>query len=341
MAIRSMLRTMGSARLGQGVRADAAGAATGDAATVSVTERLQMLEALEESEVAWFWATDGEGRLAYLSPSALRRLGRDGLPADLMLADLLENIPAENEEAPQRPLAFILGARNRFAEQVYRVKCVDAASYWSMTGRPHFDVAGEFIGYRGSAKDVTDSFQQQMDASRLAQYDSLTGLSNRHRMERRLDQVLAASLAGQRSCALMMLDLDRFKQVNDTLGHPAGDALLRQVAERLRAVIGEKAEIGRLGGDEFQLILTDVDDRGKLGAMAERVIQILSQPYALDEGQRAVIGTSIGIAIAPYDGLDRDELVHAADLALYEAKRAGRNRMVSSDGEATAIHCPS
>jgi len=123
----------------------------------------------------------------------------------------------------------------------------------------------------------------------------------------------------------MMLDLDRFKYVNDTMGHPAGDELLRQVAQRLQSIIGDRGEIGRLGGDEFQAILPDIDDRGKLGEMAEKVIQIVSQPYPI-EGKRAIIGTSVGIAIAPYDGLDREELARSADLALYAAKNGGRGQ---------------
>src|SRR5207245_2348438 len=140
--------------------------------------------------------------------------------------------------------------------------------------------------------------EQQRDASRLSQYDSLTGLANRHRMGKRLGIILKSPQLQRRGCALMMLDLDRFKQVNDTLGHPAGDELLKQVAGRLRRVMGTQGEIGRLGGDEFQIILPAFGDRDKLGELASRIIQMLSQPYAID-GSRATIGTSIGIAVAP------------------------------------------
>src|ERR1044072_9268474 len=130
----------------------------------------------------------------------------------------------------------------------------------------------------------------------------------------------------------MMLDLDRFKYVNDTMGHQAGDGLLRQVAERLRNVIGRRGEIGRLGGDEFQVILPDIDDRGSLGELADKVIQIVSQPYPID-GKGALLGTSVGIAIAPYDGIEKDEITRASDLALYAAKNGGRGafRFYSSD----------
>ena len=116
------------------------------------------------------------------------------------------------------------------------------------------------------------------------------------------------------------------------MGHQAGDELLRQVGERLTNLIASRGEIGRLGGDEFQIILPDMDDRGALGELAEKVIQIVSQPYPIDD-KRAIVGTSVGIAIAPYDGLDLEPLVHGADLALYAAKNGGRGqfRFYSAD----------
>jgi predicted signal transduction protein with EAL and GGDEF domain len=109
------------------------------------------------------------------------------------------------------------------------------------------------------------------------------------------------------------------------MGHPAGDALLKSVAERLTSIVGRRGEIGRLGGDEFQIILPDIEDRGTLGELAAKIVQYVSQPYPIED-KHAVIGTSIGIAIAPFDGLDREELVRNADLALYAAKNGGRGQ---------------
>ena len=151
-------------------------------------------------------------------------------------------------------------------------------------------------------------------------------------MTKRLTAILTAFKSAKRSYALVMLDLDRFKQVNDTLGHPAGDDLLKQVSQRLQRIVTGPVEIGRLGGDEFQIIIPDADDRGKLGELAQRIIQMISQPYSI-EGSRAIIGTSIGIAVAPYDGIDHDDLIKAADLALYAAKGGGRGqyRFYSND----------
>lgn len=295
--------------------------------------RIELLDSFEQAGLGWFWATDEVGRLIYLSKSAIAMLGwAESEVIGKQLSDLFLPDDEAAPDRPERPLAFLLGARNSITQLPVRVAHPEREFWWEIAGKPQFDAKGEFGGYRGSAKDITAIRETQRDATRLAQYDPLTGLANRHRMQRRLDNTLTAYRNTKRSCALMMLDLDRFKQVNDTLGHPAGDELLKQVAARLGRLVGENGEIGRLGGDEFQIILPDVDDRGKLGELAQRIIQMISQPYSLN-GSRAIIGTSVGIAIAPYDGIDTEELVKAADLALYAAKDGGRGkyRFYSSD----------
>ena len=303
-----------------------------------IARRVEILEDFEKAAMGWLWATDSEARLTYISQSAADKLG---CPIDDLLARpliaLFETDPDNPDERSDRPLNFQIKARNKLTDLVVRfLSPADSGTprrvWWSISAYPKFDEGGKFLGYRGSAKDVTIEYQRKLEDSRLAEFDSLTGLANRHRMDRRLEGVLAAYRNAKRCCALMMLDLDRFKQVNDTLGHPAGDALLQQVAQRLTAITGTAGEIGRLGGDEFQIMLPDLDDRGKLGEMASKVIQILSQPYQID-GRRAIIEASVGIAVAPYDGLERADLTRAADLALYAAKNGGRGqfRFYSAD----------
>jgi diguanylate cyclase (GGDEF)-like protein len=302
------------------------------------SRRLQVLDEFEQAGMGWIWATDAEGRLIYLSENASEKLGRP--VAELLaqpLVAVFETDPDNPDERSDRPLNFQLNARSKLHDLTVRVITSkrlsdDRSTWWSISGHPKIDKAGKFHGYRGSAKDITLEYERKLMDSRMAEYDALTGLANRHRMGRRLDSILGAYKTAKRSCALMMLDLDRFKYVNDTMGHQAGDDLLRQVAERLRNIIGDRGEIGRLGGDEFQVILPDLDDRGKLGELADKVIQIVSQPYPID-GKRAIIGTSVGIAVAPYDGIEKDELVKSADLALYAAKNGGRGafRFYSSD----------
>jgi len=293
--------------------------------------RSDMLDQIEVVGVGLFWATDKEGRLAYLSPQALDSLGKDGeTPIGEQFTTVFAEAPLEDGEKSQRTLGFQLRSHSQIENQVVQLRInVDNGNspvlsrWWRIWGKPFFDRKDEFCGYRGNAIDITAEYKRQRDAAQESQFDPLTGLANRRRMGNRLATLLRAYKAAGRSCALMMLDLDRFKQVNDTMGHPAGDELLKQVAQRLEAVIKERGEIGRLGGDEFQIILPDIDDRGELADIAARIIQMVSQPYSIN-GKRAIIGTSVGVAVAPYDGIESQELNVAADMALYAAKGGGR-----------------
>ncbi len=291
-----------------------------------VLRRVELLDSFEQAGLGWFWATDAVGRVIYISESAARSLE---LKAEHIIGqpftDLFSTDTSSDDEKPERPLAFLLGARNSIVQLPVKLVSNKTEYWWEIAGKPQYDAEGEFTGYRGSAKDISSTIEERRDAERLSQFDSLTGLANRHRMTKRLEKTLESYRNSKRSCALMMLDLDRFKNVNDTLGHPAGDELLRQVAARLKTIIDKKGEIGRIGGDEFQILLPDIDDRGVLGDLGQRLIQMVSQPYSID-GARAIIGTSVGIAIAPYDGLDAEELVAAADMALYAAKGGGRGQ---------------
>ncbi len=301
--------------------------APADAASVIAfgdTEKLAILDALENTGTSWFWATDADHKLIYLSPGAHAFFSENDDLLRKPFKDLFESVSQDEDEANDRPITFLLGAKNKLCDLPVRLlRSDDRDIYWSLTGRPHFDEENEFLGYRGSAKEITEGFQSQRESSRMAQFDDLTGLANRHRMTGRLAKTLTVFETTKRFCTLLMLDLDRFKQVNDTLGHPAGDELLRQVSQRLQRVVPETAEVGRLGGDEFQIMLPDIDDRAQLAELSTRIVQMISQPYSI-EGSRAIIGTSVGIAVFPHDGEDPDELVKAADLALYAAKGAGR-----------------
>ena len=291
-----------------------------------------IFQAYENAKLGWFWSTDAQGRLTYVSRHVAQELEQE--PGDLIGQPFAAvfGLDPDRECAGQRTLPFLLGTHTSFIElTACAVGCTDG-QWWAISGLPQVDSQGEFVGYHGHGRDITETLRSQRDASQLAMYDSLTGLANRHHMAGRLATTLTAYQVAKRSCALMMLDLDRFKQVNDTLGHQAGDELLKQVAQRLRRVIDETCEIGRLGGDEFQIVLPDADDRGALGELGHKIITMLSQPYSID-GARCVIGASVGIAIAPYDGLESEELIRNADLALYAAKGAGRGqyRFYSSD----------
>jgi len=298
----------------------------------------EILDDFEQAGISWLWATDAEGRIIYLTEKAAENLGRP--VSDLVseqFTTFFENDPDNPDEKSDRPLKYQLGKRSKINDLVVRQVSLtrrpgDEQIWWMITARPKFDNNGDFHGYRGNAKDVTAEYKRKLEDTRLAEFDSLTGLANRNRMDRQLNGLLGAFKAAGRSCAVMMLDLDRFKQVNDSMGHQAGDELLKQVAKRMREIIGDRGEIGRLGGDEFQIILPDIDDRGKLGEIAEKIVKIISQPYLIED-KKAVIGTSIGVAVAPYDGIEKEELVRSSDLALYAAKNSGRGqfRFYSAD----------
>ncbi len=280
----------------------------------------------EEMGLGWFWATDAQGNLTYLTDTIATRMGLD--PARLAatrFTDLF--MPTEADTERQRSLLFVMTRQTKFEGLPLRAALSEGTEtcWWAVSGSPIFDEAGGFAGYRGSGLDITAQRDKAEQSSRLTKYDSLTGLLNRARMSQLLETTLNAFRTHNRPCAVLLLDLDRFKQVNDTLGHPAGDALLKQVAERLVKVVGDAEKVGRLGGDEFQVVLPDVEDRGTLGSLADWIIESLSQPYSIN-GTRCIIGASIGIAISPYDGDNSEDLIRNADLALYAAKGGGRGR---------------
>ena len=285
-------------------------------------DKTALVEGLEADGTAQFWACDEHACITYLSPAILEVLDS---PLDAFLTQPLNNVfELVDGEGEGRSLALRLGTRKVFRGLTVRTISADVPLILKLSGQPHYD-GEEFRGFRGTALDISREYEAEEAAQRLSQFDGLTGLSNRSRMEQRIDSTLSAFRAAKRNAALMMLDLDRFKQVNDTLGHAAGDELLQQVAERLTTAVQARGEIGRLGGDEFQVLIPDMDDRGELGEMAKKIITMIAQPYSLRDG-RATIGCSVGIAIAPYDGLERDALTRAADLALYASKNGGRGQ---------------
>jgi len=151
----------------------------------------------------------------------------------------------------------------------------------------------------------------------------LTGLANREALRRALNDALVSASRRKHRCSVFLLDLDRFKAVNDTLGHPAGDTLLRLVALRLQEVIGTLGQVGRLGGDEFEVVLPATSSKDALSDLAQRIITSLSRSYTVN-GTLVSIGASIGIVTSDYDDRTSDDLMRDADLALYAAKAAGK-----------------
>ena len=284
----------------------------------------EILRDYELTGQGWFWETDRRGIISYVSPTVGQILKHDPQAligrqfTELFILDALG-------QKGERTLVFHLSARSSFHDIAVRAAVQSEERWWAVTGRPIFDSFDNFIGFRGSGHDLTEKRRSDEHASRLAHYDSLTGLANRFQMSQTLEKILAAQRLDHRACTVFLLDLDRFKQVNDTMGHPAGDALLKQVASRLEGTVGQFGRVGRLGGDEFEVVIPGRHARGDLAALAQRIIHSLSEPYSID-GHRVVIGASMGIALAPHDGVTSEALIRNADLALYAAKDGGRGR---------------
>ena len=275
----------------------------------------------EQSGRGWFWETASDGALTYVSDQLAEDLKR---PADDLLGcqftDLL-SIGGDGD-ARDRTLGFHLSARFPFADVVVQANTEDEVR-WSLSGTPIFDEYGRFLGFRGIGTDLTEQRRSEAEISRLARYDSLTGLPNRSLMRNTLEEALVNAARRKKGCSLFLIDLDRFKNVNDTLGHPVGDALLVQVAQRLAGVIGADGQVGRLGGDEFKAVLPGIDEEAHLADLAKRLIRHVSAPYVI-EGATVSIGASVGICIAQPGQASADLLIRDADLALYAAKAAGR-----------------
>jgi diguanylate cyclase (GGDEF)-like protein/PAS domain S-box-containing protein len=178
-------------------------------------------------------------------------------------------------------------------------------------------------GWVATHEDITEQRQSEVKIEYMAHHDALTDLANRVLLNDRLEYALGR-VSGGEMVAVHHLDLDQFKAVNDTFGHPCGDKLLKIVAERLRRLVGDSDTIARMGGDEFVIVQATISDPADATSLAQRVIDALSEPYAID-GQQAVIGVSIGISVGPGDGSNPDKLLRNADLALYRAKSDGRS----------------
>ncbi|HWX06463.1 MAG TPA: EAL domain-containing protein [Bradyrhizobium sp.] len=178
-------------------------------------------------------------------------------------------------------------------------------------------------GWVATHEDITEQRRSEVKIEYMAHHDALTDLANRVLLNERLEQALGRRIHREEFVAVHHLDLDQFKAVNDTFGHPAGDKLLKIVADRLRGLVRETDTIARMGGDEFVIVQAPISDPADATSLAQRVIEVIGEPFDID-GHQAMIGASIGIAVGPNDGLRPDRLLRNADLALYRAKGDGR-----------------
>ncbi len=269
----------------------------------------------------WVWEQDAQGRFTWVSAHE----GDDR--ADLAAA-LIGRVPMHDLAPVKDGDAAEYHARVAARAPFRNIGCglslaSGQACYVRISGQPVFE-SGEFRGYRGVGADITDATLAEQQVLHLARFDCLTGVANRSLFLQRLEQKLDQARAVHGSLALLFIDLDRFKAVNDTLGHDAGDELLKEMARRLTALVRPVDVVARLGGDEFVVLIDDCSDPAVLSKVASRMIGQLSEPLRL-AGRQAQIGASIGIAVHPADGTDAGSLLKSADTAMYQAKSGGRN----------------
>jgi diguanylate cyclase (GGDEF)-like protein/PAS domain S-box-containing protein len=288
-----------------------------------------------EAASDWLWETDPEGRLIFLSSRIERLLDR---PIEELLGRTRAEIGLDHDgdERLWEHYDAILAARQPFRDFHYQV--VDAKGalhHLRVSGRPVHDEAGVFVGYRGTGSDITAEVKAREQVHYLALHDPLTGLPNRMRFADRLADAVAAVRRGTEKIAVLCLDLDHFKEVNDTLGHAIGDRLLQEVARRLLTTVREVDTVARLGGDEFAIIQVGLAQPEGVEALCRRLVARIAEPIRIEDHD-IFVGLSIGVALSPEDSLSPEELLKDADIALYKAKVEARGtfRLFSAEMDA-------
>jgi len=285
-------------------------------AEAALAEREQRFHDVAATSEEYVWETDAAGRFTYLSERAESLLGY--ARAELLGKRLADFMPAGEASFTER--------QEGFRGQVHRFVTRSGAPIWqSVSAVPMKDAQGRFCGLRGTAADVTARKTAETRIEHLSTRDPLTGLPNRALAAERAAQAILGAARGRSELALLAIDLDRFRLVNEALGHQAGDALLRAVAERLQGVMRE--EWARSGGDEFVLLASGLRSSEDAAALARRILGVLARPFTID-GHPVTAGASIGIALYPRDGRDFGELAKNAEAALQHAKERGRGTFI-------------
>jgi diguanylate cyclase (GGDEF)-like protein/PAS domain S-box-containing protein len=284
-----------------------------------------LLREFEENEADWLWQVDTTRKVRSASPRFAFALGLE--PEEAEGKPFLQLIAGKAWETGQFPtslhdLAERLKRRESFSNLLVKVTIGSESRWWELSGTPMLDEKGQHVGFRGVGSDVTEQRESSEKIAYLARYDTLTELPNRLMVNEALGEAMRYARQWRSRCGFLMIDLDRFKSVNDSLGHLVGDRLLAQVSARLKELMTENEMCGRLGGDEFAIVIRDASDRGHVEQVARKIIHRLSQPYEVDH-HTLYVGASVGSAVAPRDGKSVEELMRNADLALYRAKDLG------------------
>jgi len=286
-------------------------------------ELVSLLREFEASGSGGIWELDADRRMTHISEELAERLGSTS--ARLVGRTVYQLLDPQDQIARvsegMRTLFHHL--ENGVPFRDLAIPAIGSKTWWSLSGKAVHDTHGKVIGWRGVGSDITDVRLSGNDAVSAARRDPLTGLANRLLVREHLEEALLAQLAGQGACSLFVVDLDKFKLVNDTLGHAVGDKLLCEVARRLELSVGPSSTVGRLGGDEFAVVVVGEQSNERLSAVARQIIVDLSRTFSIGVA-RLHIGATIGIARGGIDGQAEEALMRAADLALYQAKEDGR-----------------
>ena len=303
------------------VRLDITIRKTAELALMASEERFRDLLSMSSD---WYWEQDREYRFTQIS-SGLKR--STGVAVEQRLDMQRWEIPylgISQEQMDEHRLSVEAHQPFRNFEYAYALPSGDI--WWvSVSGEPVFDEAGAFSGYRGVGTNITEKKRTESQVREMAESDFLTGLPNRMLLATRFDYAVRQATRANERIALFFIDLDRFKVINDSLGHQIGDRMLAESAQRLSLAVRSTDTVARLGGDEFVLLLPGATDEHHIAGVADTIAHALSQPHVID-GHELMVTPSIGIAVWPADGRDLTTLIKHADVALFHAKSLGRNQ---------------
>lgn len=283
-------------------------------------QRFRQLVAMSSD---WYWEQDEQFRFTSITG---RFTEKAGVAIERLLGKARwEWVPGLAHSDEGRAHIALVEAHKPFQGFEYQALDDNGDTRWfSISGQPVFDEEGRFAGYRGTGSDITERKLTEQRVYHVAQHDVLTGLPNRSLLQDRLGQAIAWATRSGHPVWVMMIDLDRFKFVNDSMGHKAGDVLLVTVAARLRASLRDSDTVARLSGDEFVVILSEHADQPLTTDIVQRVMDSVARPVMLGT-KEFMVTCSIGVAVYPSEGTPADSLIEHADIAMYRAKKLGRN----------------
>lgn len=289
---------------------------------LALRESEERFRSLTELSSDWYWEQNAQ--LAFVELEDPN--GKSGFQREQILGKTLRGLPTtEILSGSWEEHEALMAERKPFRDlELRHVKDNGRACYLSLTGVPAFTATGEFRGYRGIGRDITDRKTSEERIQYLATHDSLTSLPNRFMFSEILELAIETARRNGRKLAVLFIDLDRFKNINDTLGHEAGDLLLAEMAGRFRQCLRASDVVGRLGGDEFVILIQDLESPDQAARVARKILSAAVKPV-LVYGQECRVTASIGICLYPDDADNENTIMKNADIAMYRAKEEGKN----------------